>query len=248
MLLHRGVGRSRVTTLTVLAFTVLLSCSKEAPKGSQAQNQGQTAAQNKPASGQPAQQPPAPASPSAQAIAAPAQPAAGTASKPVVPAPVKIDTGIQALFAFDRDTELLPEDFSIGPLSDQAALEGKDKAAITAARSFLSSLTEASVDSKLLSPDSTPQLKDSLSYHMKKGDVPSTYRIGRPKELSSGEIAFNVRLFHGEGTAEGEIYLSENDKAWRVSDFQLNLAELSEIREKKEEKFIPSSYRWLLGE
>ena len=238
----------RAAVLIAPAFLLIFSCSKTS-KGGQAQGQGQTAAQGKPIPAQPASQPPGSMAQSAQAPAAQAQPAAAAASRPaVVPAPVRIDTGIQSLLALDRDTELLPEDFSIGPLSDQAVLEGKDRAAMTTARSFLSALTEARVDSGLLSPDSTSQLRDSLSYHLKKGEAPSSYRIGRPKELSSGEIAFNVRLFQGEGAAEGEIYLSENDKTWRVSDFQLNLAELSEIREKKGEKFIPSSYRWLLGE
>ncbi len=227
-----------------LAVFVLLSCSKAPQKPSSPQ----------PAA--PASQPQAQGTPAAagtqgqpQAAAAAAQTAPAASPAPaVVATPARIDTGIQSLFTLGRETAMLPEDFSIGPLSDPLHLEGRDKAAMAAARSFMSSLTDSRVDAGLLAPESSARLKDSLSYSLDKGEAPSSFRLGRPKELASGEIAFNVRLFRGEGAAEGEIFLLEKDKTWRVSDFQVNLSDLAEVRAKKGEKFFPSSYRWLLGE
>ena len=89
---------------------------------------------------------------------------------------------------------------------------------------------------------------DSLKRGIALGDVPSSFRIGRPKKLQNGEIAFNVRLFKGSGSAEGEIYLEKGERRWLVSDFQVSLSELGVERKKENEKFFPNSYRWLLGE
>lgn len=99
----------------------------------------------------------------------------------------------------------------------------------------------------MIAADSTA-LSDSLSYSLEKGDVPSTFRLGKSKRQESGEIAFNVRLFGGEGSAEGEIYLSGQKGVWLVSDFQISLSQMREKREKPNEKFFPSTYGWLLGE
>lgn len=164
------------------------------------------------------------------------------------PLPVKPGSGLQILLTLGRDSSTFPEDFKIGPLSGVMNLSGDDAGAGAAAGSFLSDLTKGKISSELLAQEAAAGLPASLKHHLSEGSVPSSYRLGRPKKLPGGEIAFNVRLFKGEGSAEGEIFLVQNDRHWGVSDFQLSLSQLAEIRQKPDEKFFPNSYRWLLGE
>jgi hypothetical protein len=161
--------------------------------------------------------------------------------------PVKPGSGLQILLTLGRDASTLPEDFKIGPLSGAKDLSGDEAAAGSAAGAFLAGLTKGKVLSELLSSASTSAL-NSIKHHLAEGSVPSSFRLGGPKKLPNGEIAFNVRLFKGDGSAEGELYLVQDDRRWVVSDFQLSLPQLDEKREKAGEKFFPNSYQWLLGE
>jgi hypothetical protein len=161
--------------------------------------------------------------------------------------PVKSGAGLQILLTLGRDASTLPEDFKIGPLSGAKDLSGDEATAGSAAGSFLAGLVKGKVLPELLSSTSTSAL-NSIKHHLAEGSVPSSYRLGRPKKLPNGEIAFNVRLFKGEGSAEGELYLSKDERRWVVSDLQLSLPQLNEKREKGDEKFFPNSYQWLLGE
>ena len=161
--------------------------------------------------------------------------------------PVKPGSGLQILLTLGRDASTLPEDFKIGPLSGAKDLSGDEAAAGSAAGSFLAGLTKGKVLSEMLASTSTTAL-NSIKHHIAEGSVPSSFRLGRPKKLPNGEIAFNVRLFKGDGSAEGELYLVKDDRRWVVSDLQLSLPQLNEKREKGDEKFFPNSYQWLLGE
>jgi hypothetical protein len=166
------------------------------------------------------------------------------ASKPL---PVKTDTGMNALLAVNPITRFLPEDFKLGVLAAPGDLEGTENDALGAAASFLAALARGKASADLLSPEAAPGLLKSLSFALEQGNVPTSYRLGKPKKKGSGEIAFNVRLFSAEGAAEGEIYVSSVDDKWLVSDVQVSLVQLSEKREKPKDKFFPSSYQWLLG-
>jgi hypothetical protein len=130
-------------------------------------------------------------------------------------------------------------------LSAAAVLGADERAALSAAASFLSVLSRGKAAGNLIAA-AAPALSHSLSYYLERGDVPSSFRLGVPKRQENGEIAVNVRLFKTGGSSEGEIYLVREKRGWRVSDFQVDLSRMREKRAKRGD-FMPSSYRWLLG-
>jgi hypothetical protein len=164
------------------------------------------------------------------------------------PLPLKTGSGLQGLLTLGRNSSVLPEDSMIGLLSGAGDLTGDEAGAGAAAAEFLAGLVKGKVEAELLSASRSSAFVDSLERNLALGSVPTSFRLGKPKKLSDGELAFNVRLFKAEGSAEGEIYLEPKDKRWKVSDFQISLSQLSEKRKKDKETFIPNSYRWLLGE
>jgi hypothetical protein len=152
------------------------------------------------------------------------------------------------LMALGRQTRTLPEDFKIGPLGDNRTEDQDANAAVSAAEAFLTGVVAGKPDGALLTAESAKTVLDTLTYGLKQGYAPSSFRLGTPKLQDDGEIAANVRLFGADGTAEGEIYLARAGKKWLVSDMQLSLAQLAVKREKAKEKYFPSAYRWLLEE
>jgi hypothetical protein len=165
----------------------------------------------------------------------------------VTPLPVKPGSGLQGLLTLGRDSSTLPEDFKIGPLAGAKDLSGDEAGAGTAASTFLAGLAKGTMDTELIT-SSASAFADSLKHGIALGSIPSCYRMGKPKKLPDGEIAFNVRLFKGSGSAEGEIYLEKGERQWLVSDFQIALSGLGDEQSRPKEKFFPNSYRWLLGE
>jgi len=166
---------------------------------------------------------------------------------PVTPLP-RTESGIAALFTLDPYAHTMPEDFLIGPLGGEIAEASDEGGAIRAARTFLASFAAGSVDRKLIAPERDEAIADMLAFGIEKGFAAKSFRVGRPRKHDSGEVTAAVRLFGAAGTAEGEIYLSKTGTEWLVGDFQINLAQLAEEREKPKERFFPSAYRWLLEE
>ena len=211
----------------------------------------------KPAAGAPSAQPAAPQeTPSAssapaeaaqRASPAPSASAGVPAAAAAKPLPVKPGSGLQVLLTLGRDSSTLPQDFKIGPLSGVKDLSGDEAAAGAAASAFLTGLVKGAMDPAQVTSASSA-FADSLKRGLALGSVPTSFRIGKPKKLPSGELAFNVRLFKGAGSAEGEIYLEKGERKWLVSDFQISLSGLGEEKTGRNEKFFPNSYRWLLGE
>jgi hypothetical protein len=152
------------------------------------------------------------------------------------------------LMALGRQTRALPEDFKIGPLGDDQTDNADEKGATTTADAFLAALVAGKVDRALLAADTEKTVLDTLTYGLKQGHTPDSFRVGVPKVQEDGGIAANVRLFSADGSAEGEVYLVRFGKKWLVSDLQLSLAQLAEKHEKSKEKYFPSAYRWLLEE
>ena len=60
------------------------------------------------------------------------------------------------------------------------------------------------------------------------------------------ELSVDVRLFKGQSSTEGEIYMAKIKDAWVITDFQVGLTLLAEKQPKDTEPFSPSSYKWLL--
>ncbi|MGO9311037.1 MAG: hypothetical protein ACLQDL_18685, partial [Spirochaetia bacterium] len=153
-----------------------------------------------------------------------------------------------ALMALGRDRRIMPEDFKIGALGDDRTARKDDGRALAVAAEFLSRLVGGSVEKKLLAAESQDRLADTLTFGIKQGNTPTSFRIGAPKARDDGEITAEVRLFGPAGTSEGEIYIAPSGSQWLVADLQLSLAQLSVPREKPKEKFFPLEYRWLLEE
>jgi hypothetical protein len=187
---------------------------------------------------QPARQP---ATTPAKQTAAPSPPT------PVRAAPVS-SAGVTGLLVAAPASPILPEDFLIGPLACLRELEGDERAAISAAQSLLASFARGSVERSLLAPGSRDALAGSLAWAIERGTVPVSWRIGRPRR-AGGELAANLRLLGAaDASAEGELFLAREGGAWAVTDFQLNAADLAVARAAREHRFVPSPYRWLLGE
>jgi hypothetical protein len=142
----------------------------------------------------------------------------------------------------------MPEDFKIGLLGDERTERKDDNAALAVAEEFLTHLIEGSVEKKLLAPESQEKVADSLTFGLKQGNTPISFRLGAPRSRADGELAASVRLFGPIGTTEGMIYIAASGSQWCVADLQLTLAQLSVKREKSKEKFFPLEYRWLLEE
>jgi hypothetical protein len=157
-------------------------------------------------------------------------------------------TSAATLMALGRQKRALPEDFKIGPLSDDHMENADENGAVSTADAFLAGLVAGKVDRALLAAESEKTMFDTLAYGLKQGYTPGSFRIGTPKVQDDGEIAANVRLFGADGSAEGEIYMARAGKKWLVADLQLSLAQLAVKHEKSKEKYFPSAYRWLLEE
>jgi hypothetical protein len=162
--------------------------------------------------------------------------------------PAAANAGVQSLLTLGGTPRILAEDFRIGPLGDPEQGTADEKAALEAAGALLASLVAASVDAKLLAAESEEALRDMLAFGFGGARAPTSFRLGRPVARPEGETSVNARLFRGQGTAEGEIYLRKENREWLIADVQISAAELAAARERPKQKFFPSPYRWLLGE
>jgi hypothetical protein len=162
--------------------------------------------------------------------------------------PAAVNAGVQTLLTLDGTPRILPEDFRIGPLGDPEQGTADEKAALEAAGALLASLVGGGVDAKLLAAESEEALRDMLAFGFEGARAPTSFRLGRAVARPEGETTVNARLFRGQGTAEGEIYLRKENREWLIADIQISAAELAAARERPKQKFFPSTYRWLLGE
>ncbi len=258
-------------TATILLIATLSACNRPRPQTSKAPDKAPKESVSTDSSTQRNQAlketvaseslPRKTAAPSRTAIVPPDAPA------PAASVPIQADSGANSLLALDRGRLIPPEDFEIGPLALEtnripgpaaapggatsapgtAVLGADEKAALLTAGSFLSALSRGKAPRGRIVSGTAVSLSESLTYYLERGDVPSSFRLGMPKRRDDGEIAVNVRLFKADGSAEGEIYLVRENRQWLVSDFQVDLSRLREKREKRGD-FMPSSYRWLLGD
>ncbi len=232
------MGKKVLRISCILAAVLICSCVKN-QKPVAAQNAADAAMKTAEAPRTPLAQPEATAG--AESGAAPSPPK-------TQPLPVKSGSGLQALLTLRADSSVLPEDFRIGPLAGAKDLAGDEAAAGAAAAAFLGGLTKGRIAAEQVSPAAAFGVSDSIAHRLSEGMVPSAFRLGRPVKRSGGEYAFNVRLFKDDGSAEGEIYIGQSGRKWAVTDLQVDLSRLGEKRTKPENKFFPTSYRWLLGE
>jgi hypothetical protein len=215
---------------------------------------GAPAAAGSPAPGAPGPAPsrsaaprPAPPAGAAQPAPAGAKPTIVLASPSPGSSPTRPLANAGSLLATGRgQAGILPEDFKIGPLASGRSDSPDKDAAYTVATAFLTRLVAGTVDRQAIAPESQESLTDTLTYGLKQGHAPSSFRVGEPKQETDGELAANVRLFTSDSSSEGEIYLAGASDHWLVTDVQINLADLAAPSTAPKEKFFPSPYRWLL--
>jgi hypothetical protein len=162
---------------------------------------------------------------------------------PLVPRAVSDTT---ALFALNPQERLVAQDFKIGSLQDMLAGRYENINAVSIIREFLNSLEKKKVKQELIKEDMRTEITRSLQYPINQGLVPETYRIGKAVMDNNQELSVNVRLFKGQSSTEGEIYMAKIKDAWVITDFQVGLTLLAEKQPKDTEPFSPSSYKWLL--
>src|SRR5271157_4794492 len=217
----QGAMRTRLLLPALLLISLSLLGCPRSPR------QGQAHA---PQAAQPAPQPPA--APPMVPPPGPNQGRPGQPQRPIPPKPGQSPSitlaqnqqaepllsrtrplsSVATLMALGRQTRTLPEDFKIGPLGDNRTENQDANAAVSAAEAFLTSLVAGKADGSLLAADSQKTVLDTLTYGLKQGYAPSSFRVGTPKVQDDGEIAANVRLFGADGTAEGEIYMARTGR------------------------------------
>ncbi len=162
---------------------------------------------------------------------------------PPVPRTISDTTG---LYTQNPQQRLVAQDFKIGPLQDMLADQYDKISAVSTVREFLNALSKKTVKQELIQENMRTEIMRSLQYPLKQGLVPETYRIGKAIPESNQELSVNVRLYKGQNSTEGEIYLAKNQDTWIITDFQVGLTLLAEKQTKETEPFSPSSYKWLL--
>ena len=142
------------------------------------------------------------------------------------------------LLSLERDGRLMPDDFRIGPLQDTLQAAGPSLAAARVLERFLGGLARGKVDPQYIEPEGREELTRSLGWYLEGGFVPDRFRIGRI-EREEEETRCRVRLFRGESSTEGEVYLSESGGTWYIADVQIGLDLLGESPEPRGERFVP---------
>lgn len=160
-----------------------------------------------------------------------------------------------------RRNRALPEDFKIGLLEDRLAAYREQAELLATVSAFLDDLTRADILSDALLPESTRSLSRHLLFYLDRDIVPTGYRLGAityfPPSRAAGEAPrearMGVRLFKQESGApaqaasEGVFYLEKQDERWLIADLQIDFQALGTPYIREEQKFIPSSYRWMAG-
>jgi hypothetical protein len=254
-------GDARFTGV-LLAAVLLASCAKTAP-GSKAASGPSAAA--KPAAAAPAPEKPA-ARPATQPPQAqqpspkPQQPPQPPVAKPLVltketapasgAAVVKKDRGLLSLYSLDPRRVAQPEDFRIGPLSGAVmpGLSADEAESLRTATSLLSGLSKKKVAEELLLPERKEALSRLLGDAVSKGLVPTRFRLGPVGRNGPSATRVNARLYGSAGSAEGELFLRKEEKSWLIADIQLRFESLAEKQVRGQERFYPSTFRWLLDE
>ena len=135
-----------------------------------------------------------------------------------------------------------PEDFEIGGLQGHSD-DVNIRAILQRIRSFQKGLGSALVPVDDIHPDWKEQAQRSLGFHLERGNLPTDVRVGLINIYAPGAARANIRLAGNPGTAFGEIYLEKSGEHWLVSDFQVDMQDLSKAAKLRQEPYEPSVYR-----
>ncbi len=137
-----------------------------------------------------------------------------------------------------------PEDFEIGELQGYSDDENV-RAILERIRSFEKGLESASVRVDDINPDWRDQAQRSLEFYLERGNLPTQIRVGEIDIYAPGMARANIRMTGDPGVAFGEIYLEKSGESWLVSDLQLDMKDLTEVPEGRQEPYEPSVYRMM---
>ena len=153
--------------------------------------------------------------------------------------------GKDALLYHRQGSRIIPEDFKIGLLQDTLD-PGNKKSLTLLMEEFFKSLTRGEIEENLLIPSDRTELNRFLTYHIDRGLIPQSYRLGSINLDDPGLARANVRLFSETGVSEGEIYLTKEDSLWYITNLQIAFEQLSIAYQQSDQKFIPYSYGWTI--
>lgn len=135
------------------------------------------------------------------------------------------------------------EDLVIGTLHNVYEAEQAEQNVYRIIEQFLSSLVEGAMDEDVVDPESAQYLLRLLEYHFENQNLPEDFRVGEIFIADNSGRA-DIRLFGGTGRAAGEIFCTETESGWYVTDLQIDLSELNEPYE-IEGPYEPNVYRWI---
>ncbi len=165
---------------------------------------------------------------------------------------VKYTTGGINFLKDRRGNFVTPEDFKIGILQRNFAIDATTYKQYSIIKKFLESLKLGRINKKVIEPTEKENIVKLLSYHLKAGQIPLSYRIGKIITDKNNTITANIRLIGKSTSAEGQVYLTHKDKEWFIRNIQIDFASLTQKGatskgEKNAKKpFNPSRFEWML--
>lgn len=149
----------------------------------------------------------------------------------------------ERLLTLKNGEDILPEDMIIGKLQSKWPGAREERAVYQTIKQFFSSLNSGTIDKEVVHPERIQYIERLFWYYLQQEAKIQQVRIGT---VSAGEASAesNIRVFSGEGRADGEIFLERLSGSWYVTDVEIDFPELRE-QYTREEKFEPAVYRWL---
>ena len=137
-----------------------------------------------------------------------------------------------------------PEDFEIGELQRHSEDENV-RAVLERIRLFQKGLASGRVPLEHIHSDWKNQAQRSLGFHLERGNLPKEIRVGAVEIYAPGLARANIRLIGDPGVAFGEIYLKKAGDLWLIHDLQLDMGDLVNAPEARQEPYEPSVYRMM---
>ena len=169
-----------------------------------------------------------------------------TAAEPVVPAVVESRPIQQRdrILSMRKGELYRAEDFEIGAL--QGYTNNAEIIKIMARiRSFQIGMRNGSIPLEDVHPEWETQAQRNISFYLDRGYLPLDVRVGLIRMDEPDKASADIRLSGDPGYAIGEIYLQKDDDVWLVADLQIDLVDLAETPEGREDLYEPSVYRMM---
>ncbi|MBN1699670.1 MAG: hypothetical protein JW881_19295 [Spirochaetales bacterium] len=147
----------------------------------------------------------------------------------------------QILLPALSQTILLPRDYMIGQLPDSSSMGRDRKAIMNTLNVFFDAFEKGSIETPLIAGGEKSRLEFFLSHYIEEGIIPVAVRFGDVTIDSGGEARLRVRIFGKNNSAEGSVYLINDDK-WYISDIQIDFYDIESGENKNDEPYRPADY------